>query len=99
MEGQEEFKLLDHVVGFKCMALLLGVGTGRLRKASKTMPDMRHGKRETTSRPGTWTVDAFLRMAYDGTAETLPDKPLIKSKGLLLLDLLDRYIYIFFFLI
>lgn len=72
--GQKEFKLLDLTVGFKCMASLLGVGGARLRKGSKTVPDLRRGKRESTNKPGTWSVDGFLRMAYDSTAETLPDK-------------------------
>lgn len=78
--GQKEFKLLDSTIGFKCMASLLGVGTGRLRKGCNLVPDMRHGRREPTNKPGSWSVDGFLRMAYDSTAETLPDKFLSKDQ-------------------
>ena len=67
-------QLLDKRVGFKCLASLLGVGHGRVRKRSCQAPDLRHGKREYQSKPGTWTVDGFLQIAYDSIAETLPDQ-------------------------
>jgi hypothetical protein len=76
--GDKQYLLLDKVVGFKCLASLLGVGTGRLRRGVANAPDLRHGKREYMSKPATWSVDGFLRMAYDSVAETLPDGPLTK---------------------
>ena len=76
--GDKQYLLLDKVVGFKCLASLLGVGTGRLRRGVANAPDLRHGKREYMSKPATWSVDGFLRMAYDSVAETLPDGPLNK---------------------
>ena len=70
----KQFMLLDKVVGFKCMASLLGVGASRLRRGVASAPDLRHGKRPYMSKPGTWSVDGFLRIAYDTVAETLPDR-------------------------
>ena len=80
----KQFMLLDKLVGFKCLAALLGVGTHRLRKGMANAPDLRHGKRPYMSRPGTWSVDGFLRMAYDSVAETMPDELLpIVDQGFL----------------
>ncbi|CAK9073825.1 unnamed protein product [Durusdinium trenchii] len=70
----KQFTLLDRPVGFKCLAALLGVGTGRLRKGTTSTPDLRHGTRPYMSRPSTWSVDGFLRIAYDSVAETMPDE-------------------------
>lgn len=65
------------------MALLLGIGQARLRKAVAGTPDLRFGKKEHRSKPGTWTADSFFQVAYDSLAETLPDKLLIiTSKAL-----------------
>lgn len=66
--------LLDQSVGFKCLAALLGVGGSRLEKKAAGNPDLRYGKRAHESKPGTWTVDGFLQVAYDALAETLPDE-------------------------
>jgi hypothetical protein len=72
--NNKQFMLLDKLVGFKCLSALLGVGTHRLRKGMASAPDLRHGTRPYMSRPGTWSVDGFLRMAYDSVAETMPDE-------------------------
>ena len=72
--SNKQFMLLDKLVGFKCLSALLGVGTHRLRKGMASAPDLRHGTRPYMSRPGTWSVDGFLRMAYDSVAETMPDE-------------------------
>ena len=69
-------QLLDKPVGPKCLAALLGLGVNRLKRIQSGGPDLRFGKREYRSKPGTWTVDAFLQVAYDNIAETLPDKSL-----------------------
>ncbi|CAK9001621.1 unnamed protein product, partial [Durusdinium trenchii] len=37
-------------------------------------PDLRFGRREHRSRPQTYTMDAFLQIAYESIAETLPDR-------------------------
>ncbi|CAL1151353.1 unnamed protein product, partial [Cladocopium goreaui] len=37
-------------------------------------PDLRHGQRPYMSKASTWSVDGFLRIAYDAVAETLPDQ-------------------------
>lgn len=66
--------LLDQPIGFICLATLLGVGRARLGKKSSGAPDLRQGRRPHRSRPGTWTVDGFLQVAYDAIAETLPDE-------------------------
>ena len=66
--------LLDQPVGFKCLASLLGVGGTRLGKKASGNPDLRFGKHAHQSKPGTWTVDGFLQVAYDAIAETLPDE-------------------------
>ena len=71
--------LLEKEVGFKCLASLLGVGHRRLAASSAGGPDLRHGRKEYRSRPGTWTVDGFLQVCYDAIAETLPDEPLINK--------------------
>lgn len=68
--------LLDKPVGFRCLASLLGVGSSRLEKKASAAPDLRYGKREHWSKPGSWTVDGFLQVAYDAIAETLPDEHL-----------------------
>lgn len=78
--GRVECKLLDKPVGFKCLATLLGVGHSRVRKSTSGAPDLRHGQRAYQSRPGSWTVDGFLQVAYDSIAETLPDQSLNFSK-------------------
>ena len=70
----KQFTLLDKPVGFKCLAALLGVGTGRLRRGMSGAPDLRHGQRPYMSKASTWSVDGFLRIAYDAVAETLPDQ-------------------------
>lgn len=72
--GHVECKLLDKSVGFKCLASLLGVGHSRIRRSSHGAPDLRRGTRDYQSRPGTWTVDGFLQVAYESIAETLPDQ-------------------------
>ena len=74
--GALDCKLLDKPVGFKCIAALLGVGHSRIRTKSRGAPDLRHGKRQYESKPGTWSVDGFLQIAYDSIAETLPDQSL-----------------------
>lgn len=66
--------LLDQPVGRKCLIRLLGIGQGRLDRQSSGVPDLRFGKRQHKSRPGTFTVDAFLQVCYDSIAETLPDQ-------------------------
>ena len=68
--------LLDKSVGFKCLAALLGVGSGRLERSSSAAPDLRFGQRVHESKPGSWTVDSFLQVAYDAIGETLPDESL-----------------------
>ena len=75
----KKYTLLEKPVGFKCLAALLGVGTGRLRKAATSTPDLRRGTRPYMSRPATWSVDGFLRVAYDSVAETMPDEFLTLS--------------------
>lgn len=69
--------LLDKPLGFKCLAALLGVGSMRLDKKAAGTPDLRFGKRQHQSKPGSWSVDAFLQIAYDAVAETLPDEFLV----------------------
>ena len=64
--------LLQQPVGVKCLAALLAVGKGRLRKMERKAPDMRYGKFDYQSRRDTWSVDGFLQVAYDTIAETLP---------------------------
>lgn len=72
--GTTACTLLDKPVGFRCLASLLGVGGSRLEKKRAGAPDLRFGKHEHRSKPGTWTVDGFLQVAYDAIAETLPDE-------------------------
>lgn len=66
--------LLGKPVGFRCLASLLGVGGARLQRKAASGPDLRFGKKQHRSQPGTWTVDGFLQVAYDAVAETLPDE-------------------------
>ena len=72
--GNLQCKLLDKEVGRKCLAALVGVGHRRLRTKSQGAPDLRYGKREHQSKPGSWTVDGFLQIIHDSIAETLPDR-------------------------
>lgn len=72
--GGNSCTLLDRSVGFKCLASLMGVGGSRLEKKASGAPDLRYGRREHRSKPGTWTVDSFLQIQYDAVAETLPDE-------------------------
>ena len=65
---------LDKEVGRKCLARLLGTSGSRLQKQAVQRPDLRFGRREYQSKPGTYSVDAFLQVAYDSIAETLPDQ-------------------------
>lgn len=80
--GNSAFRLLDQTVGAKCLARLLGVGSNRLRKSMSGAPDLRFGRREHRSRPQTYTVDAFLQIAYESIAETLPDRLLGKNDNI-----------------
>lgn len=70
-------ELLEKKVGLKCLTSLLGIGTHRLRRLQGGGPDLRYGRREYKSKPGTWTIDAFLQTAYNNIAETLPDQFLL----------------------
>ena len=73
-EGRTQCILLEMEVGPKCLAALIGIGPARLRRSIAGAPDLRFGKREHRSQPGSWTVDSFLQLAYDSIAETLPDQ-------------------------
>ena len=77
--GSTSCTLLDKPTGFKCLSALLGVGSNRLEKKASGNPDLRFGKHEHKSRPGTWTVDGFLQVAYNAIAETLPDEFLVPT--------------------
>ena len=77
--GRVECKILDKPTGFKCLATLMGMGHSRVRRSHAGAPDLRHGQRPYQSKPGTWTVDGFLQVAYDSIAETLPDQSIGKS--------------------
>ncbi|CAK9093328.1 Uncharacterized protein SCF082_LOCUS43905 [Durusdinium trenchii] len=61
----KQFTLLDRPVGFKCLAALLGVGTGRLRKGTTSTPDLRHGTRNVME----------LFEEYKATQQMLGGKP------------------------
>ena len=78
--GGTSCTLLDKAMGFRCLASLLGVGTARLDKKASATPDLRFGKRQHRSQPGSWTVDGFLQVAYDAIAETLPDEFLVSKQ-------------------
>ena len=84
--------LLDQPVGFKCLASLLGVGGARLGKKAAGNPDLRFGKHGHHSKPGTWTVDGFLQVAYDAVAETLPDE-FLRYPIVILLDYVQTILY------
>ena len=71
--------LLDRPMGRKCLAKLIGMGQDRMSRQASGAPDLRFGHREHRSQPGSFTVDAFLQVAYDSIAETLPDKYLATS--------------------
>ena len=71
--------LLDRPMGRKCLIKLIGVGQDRMTRQASGAPDLRFGRREHRSKPGTFTVDAFLQVAYDAIAETLPDRLLDTS--------------------
>lgn len=71
--------LLGKPVGFRCLASLLGVGGARLQRKAVSGPDLRFGKKQHRSQPGTWTVDGFLQVAYDAVAETLPDELFVST--------------------
>lgn len=79
--GGTSCTLLDKAVGFRCLASLLAVGSSRLEKKASAAPDLRFGKREHRSKPGSWTVDGFLQVAYDAIAETLPDEHLVSNSS------------------
>ena len=68
------FNFLEHAVGQKCLAKLLGVGGNRLRRGFRLQPDIRYGKSKAGNRRQTYSVDSFLSKMYDTVAETLPDR-------------------------
>ena len=74
-DARPQCNLLDKDVGRKCLMRLLGIGQERLDRQASGAPDLRFGRKEHKSQPGTFTVDAFLQVAYDSIAETLPDQP------------------------
>ena len=47
-----------------------------MSRAEASAPDLRFGKREARTKPGTASVDSFLMIQYTNVAETLPDQPL-----------------------
>ena len=96
--GWKKYTLLEKEVGHKCLAALLGVGHKRLHKLESTRPDLRYGQKPYMSKPGTWTVDAFLKISYDAVAETLPDE-LLDNRFFLHMGREKQiiYIYILFF--
>ena len=94
--GWKKYTLLEKEVGHKCLAALLGVGHKRLHKLESTRPDLRYGQKPYMSKPGTWTVDAFLKISYDAVAETLPDELLDNSFFYIWGERNRLYIYIVF---
>jgi hypothetical protein len=93
--GWKKYTLLEKEVGHKCLAALLGVGHKRLHKLESTRPDLRYGQKPYMSKPGTWTVDAFLKISYDAVAETLPDE-LLDNRFFLHMGRERQIIYIYF---
>ena len=93
--GWKKYTLLEKEVGHKCLAALLGVGHKRLHKLESTRPDLRYGQKPYMSKPGTWTVDAFLKISYDAVAETLPDELLDNRFFFTYGERETDYIYIF----
>lgn len=73
-DQRTDVTFLGKEVGKACLCKLLAVGQKRLRRAQSMTPDCRFGKNKQESRSGTYSVDAFLSMMYDGVAETLPDR-------------------------
>ena len=71
-----EYSFLEKAIGPKCLAILLGVGPGRLRKGTALTLDLRFGKDKSGSRQDTYSVDSFMTQMYDQLAETLPDRPM-----------------------
>ena len=94
--GWKKYTLLEKEVGHKCLAALLGVGHKRLHKLESTRPDLRYGQKPYMSKPGTWTVDAFLKISYDAVAETLPDE-LLDNRSFLHMGRETQIIYIYIF--
>ena len=92
--GWKKYTLLEKEVGHKCLAALLGVGHKRLHKLESTRPDLRYGQKPYMSKPGTWTVDAFLKISYDAVAETLPDE-LLDNRFFLHMGREKQIIYIY----
>ncbi|CAK9010863.1 unnamed protein product [Durusdinium trenchii] len=73
-DNRATFTLLDQPIGRKCLLKVLAIGQERLERQAAGAPDLRFGRREHRSKPGTFTVDAFLQVCYDSIAETLPDQ-------------------------
>lgn len=71
----EQYKFLEKEVSGPCLAALLGVGKGRLRKSTGLSPDLRFGSARKGSHEQTYSVDSFLTTMYQQVAETLPDRP------------------------
>lgn len=79
-DNRATFTLLDQPIGRKCLLKVLAIGQERLERQAAGAPDLRFGRREHRSKPGTFTVDAFLQVCYDSIAETLPDQFLVLSQ-------------------
>jgi hypothetical protein len=78
--GALQFTFVGQLVGRECLCSLLGIGVNRLRRALNLVPDLRFGHDKTGTKRETASVDAFLTVLYNGVAETLPDRPIIKDR-------------------
>lgn len=71
---RRQHQLLGVTLGAECLAGVLGMGTKRLRKAQRGVPDMRFKEFGGTIRhtPKANSVDKFLLDLHGTVAETLP---------------------------
>ena len=74
----QSLRFLGLPVGCKCLSQLLGIGSNRLRRGVRMVPDLRFGKSKAGSREKSFAVDAFFATLHHRVAETLPDRPLLK---------------------
>ena len=66
-------------VGRACLCMILGIGINRFRKALALSPDLRVGRICQGQRQAAYSVDAFLSVLYEGVAETLPNKFILRQ--------------------
>lgn len=68
------YSLLGKSIRKDCFLHLLGMGSHRLCRINKCLPDLRFGRKNGVTPPKSGSIDAFMSYQYNSVAEPLPTK-------------------------